>query len=127
MVKAPLYPLRFEPIYKNTIWGGEKILALKGGEPNGEKIGESWEISGVQGDVSVVADGYLKGSTLTDLIQKYKEIFVGETVYQRYGNQFPLLFKFIDACDDLSVQVHPDDAMARNTAKAMVKQSFGMC
>ena len=101
MVKAPLYPLRFEPIYKNTIWGGEKILALKGGEPNGEKIGESWEISGVQGDVSVVADGYLKGSTLTDLIQKYKEIFVGETVYQRYGNQFPLLFKFIDACDDL--------------------------
>ena len=124
MVKAPLYPLRFEPIYKNTIWGGEKILALKGGEPNGEKIGESWEISGVQGDVSVVADGYLKGSTLTDLIQKYKEIFVGETVYQRYGNQFPLLFKFIDACDDLSVQVHPDDAMARKHRQSNGKTEF---
>ena len=124
MVKAPLYPLRFEPIYKNTIWGGEKILALKAEQPNGEKIGESWEISGVQGDVSVVADGYLKGSTLTDLIQKYKEIFVGETVYQRFGNQFPLLFKFIDASNDLSVQVHPDDEMARKHRQSNGKTEF---
>ena len=60
MVKAPLYPLRFEPIYKNTIWGGDKILALKGMQPNGENLGESWEVSGVEGNVSVVADGYLK-------------------------------------------------------------------
>ena len=124
MVKAPLYPLRFEPIYKNTIWGGDKILALKGMQPNGENLGESWEVSGVEDNVSVVADGYLKGTSLTDLIQKYKEIFVGETVYQRYGNQFPLLFKFIDAHDDLSVQVHPDDEMARKHRQSNGKTEF---
>ena len=124
MVKVPLYPLRFEPIYKNTIWGGDKILALKGMQPNGENLGESWEVSGVQDNVSVVADGYLKGTSLTELIQKYKEIFVGETVYQRYGNQFPLLFKFIDAHDDLSVQVHPDDEMARKHRQSNGKTEF---
>lgn len=124
MVKAPLYPLRFEPIYKNTIWGGGKILALKGMQPNGENLGESWEVSGVEDNVSVVADGYLKGTSLAELIQKYKEIFVGETVYQRYGNQFPLLFKFIDAHDDLSVQVHPDDEIARKHRQSNGKTEF---
>ena len=124
MVKVPLYPLRFEPIYKTTIWGGDKILALKGMQPNGENLGESWEISGVQNDISVVSDGYLKGTSLNDLIQKYKEIFVGETVYQRYGNQFPLLFKFIDANQDLSVQVHPDDEMARKHRQSNGKTEF---
>ena len=124
MVKVPLYPLRFEPIYKTTIWGGDKILALKDMQPNGENLGESWEVSGVQDNVSVVADGYLKGTSLTELIQKYKEIFVGETVYQRYGNQFPLLFKFIDAHDDLSVQVHPDDEIARKHCQSNGKTEF---
>ena len=124
MVKAPLYPLRFEPIYKYTIWGGDKILALKGMQSNGENLGESWEVSGVEDNVSVVADGYLKGTSLAELIQKYKEIFVGETVYQRYGNQFPLLFKFIDAHDDLSVQVHPDDEIARKHRQSNGKTEF---
>ncbi len=124
MVKAPLYPLKFEPILKNTIWGGNKISSFKCLIDKKNKIGESWEISGVKDNVSVVSNGYLKGISLTDLILKYKEIFVGETVYQRYGNQFPLLFKFIDACDDLSVQVHPDDEIARKHKQSNGKTEF---
>lgn len=124
MVKAPLYPLRFEPILKRTIWGGNKILSLKNLELNAESIGESWELSGVQDNVSVVSDGYLKGMSLNDIILKYKEIFLGETVYQRYGNQFPLLLKFIDASQDLSIQVHPDDEVARKHRQNNGKTEF---
>lgn len=109
---SPLYPLKFEPILKKKVWGGNKLNKLfkKMGKGN---IGESWEISGVAEDVSEIANGPLKGKTLTRLIGNYKEKLVGEKVYQNFGNTFPLLFKFIDAREDLSVQVHPDDVLAK--------------
>ena len=109
---SPLYPLKFEPILKKKVWGGNKLNKLfkKMGKGN---IGESWEISGVAEDISEIAHGPLKGKTLTRLIGNYKEKLVGEKVYQNFGNTFPLLFKFIDAREDLSVQVHPDDVLAK--------------
>ncbi len=108
-----LYPLKFNPIYKPTLWGGSRIFTLKGVDPVVASVGESWELSGVKGSVSVVSEGPLKGSLLTDLLAEHRELFVGEHVYSRYGNDFPLLLKFIDANDDLSIQVHPNDEMAR--------------
>lgn len=103
----------FNPIFKTVIWGGEKIAPFKGVATDQKKIGESWEISGVAGSESVVADGKDKGLTLTALIDKYGASLLGEKNYKRYGDSFPLLIKFIDAHDDLSVQVHPDDELAR--------------
>ncbi len=110
---AELYPLKFKTIYKDKIWGGQKIRTVLnkdfGSLPN---CGETWEISGVSGNISVASEGALKGKDLQSLLQKYKGKLVGDKVYQKYGDEFPLLVKFIDANDDLSVQVHPDDALA---------------
>lgn len=103
---------RFKPIFKNKIWGGDRILAFKGWAPNGEKIGESWELSGVSGDESVISSPVDFGLTITQLIEKYGAELMGEKNYERFGHSFPLLIKFIDARDDLSVQVHPDDDYA---------------
>ena len=109
-----LYPLKFNPIYKDKIWGGNKIRTILGKDygdlPN---CGETWEISGVEGNISIVAEGPLAGRSLVELIDSYKESLLGNKIYQRYGREFPLLIKFIDANDDLSIQVHPDDALAR--------------
>lgn len=111
---SALYPLKFKTIYKDKIWGGQKIKTYLhkdfGALPN---CGETWEISGVKSDVSVVADGALAGESLADLLEKYQGELVGEKVYAHFGNIFPLLVKFIDANDDLSVQVHPDDELAK--------------
>ena len=111
-------PYKFEPYLKTTIWGGYQIAPFKGiytAQPN---IGESWEISGVSGHESVaihrgLVDDVDEGLTLTQLIDKYKGLLVGEKVYRKYGNKFPLLVKFIDSRQDLSVQVHPDDKLAQ--------------
>ncbi|MFA5650939.1 MAG: type I phosphomannose isomerase catalytic subunit, partial [Proteiniphilum sp.] len=108
-----LYPLKFQPILKPIIWGGSEICRFKNIQPERDGIGESWEISGVKGSVSVVANGPLDGTTLDELIAEYKGALVGESVYERFGNTFPLLIKFIDANDDLSIQVHPDDKLAK--------------
>jgi mannose-6-phosphate isomerase len=109
-----LYPLRFKTIFKDKIWGGKKIRSVLGKDfsplPN---CGETWEISGVDGNISVVSEGGLEGTTLTDLIKEYKGSLVGEKIYKNFGNEFPLLIKFIDANDDLSIQVHPDDQLAK--------------
>lgn len=109
-----LYPLKFKTIYKDKIWGGQKIKTYLhkdfGSLPN---CGETWEISGVKSDVSVVASGALEGESLADLLVQYKDELVGKKVYDHFGNIFPLLVKFIDANDDLSVQVHPDDKLAK--------------
>ncbi|TKB98864.1 type I phosphomannose isomerase catalytic subunit [Pedobacter cryophilus] len=109
-----LYPLKFKTIFKDKIWGGEKIKTYLGKDfsplPN---CGETWEISGVKSDVSVIANGPLTGTNLADLLTTEKEQLVGKKVYQRFGNEFPLLVKFIDANDDLSIQVHPDDELAK--------------
>ncbi len=113
MSNPTLYPLKFEPIYKDKIWGGNKIrtyLNKDFGVLN--NCGESWEISGVKGDLSVVSQGELKGMVLPDLINIYRSELVGENVYKTFGDQFPLLVKFIDANDDLSIQVHPNDEIA---------------
>ena len=107
-----MYPLKFEPIFKTIVWGGEKIAPYKGVETEQEHIGESWELSGVKGNESVVANGALKGRTIADLVKEYKGRLVGEHVYANTGDEFPLLIKFIDALSDLSVQVHPNDALA---------------
>ncbi len=111
--KTSLYPLKFKPILKEKIWGGTKLMQLFQKEGKGN-IGESWELSGVEGDVSVVANGNLKNLKLTELIDTYKEELIGEKVFKNFGNKFPLLFKFIDAREDLSVQLHPDDSLARS-------------
>lgn len=106
-------PFRFTPILKSLIWGGDKIAPYKGIETTQANIGESWELSGVAGDESVVAEGEYAGYTLPQLIAELKERLVGKSVYERFGTEFPLLVKFIDARADLSIQVHPDDALAQ--------------
>lgn len=115
-------PIRFTPINKQTIWGGNRILPFKGQEV-GEmtQIGESWELSGVPGDVSVVCEGEHQGKNLQQLITIYKERLVGKSVYERFGDEFPLLIKFIDADQPLSIQVHPDDETARKLGKTRGK------
>lgn len=110
-MKTGLYPLTFTPILKEKVWGGTKLADLFGKEGEGN-IGESWEVSGVDGNVSVVSNGELKGSTLTEVIHEYGPDLVGKKVFEDFGNTFPLLFKFIDAREDLSVQLHPDDELA---------------
>ena len=107
-----MYPLKFDPFLRTMVWGGEKIAPFKQIHTDIRKIGESWEISGVNEHLTAVAEGPLKGQTVADLVATYKEQLVGKKVYAEYGDQFPLLVKFIDAQNDLSIQVHPDDAMA---------------
>lgn len=106
---------RFKPIFKKKIWGGSRILDFKGWVPNGESIGESWELSGVPGDESVISSPRDYGLTITQLIEKYGADIMGEKNFERFGTSFPILVKFIDAKDDLSIQVHPDDEYARET------------
>lgn len=108
-----LYPLVFTPIFKDRIWGGTRLAELFGKNSSSDLTGESWELSAVPGDLSVVASGFLKGKTLRELIATYPEELLGKRVVERYGANFPLLFKFLDARDDLSIQVHPDDDMAQ--------------
>jgi mannose-6-phosphate isomerase len=108
-----LYPIKFKPILKERLWGGDKLLAQLGKKGTCKNCGESWEISAIQGDISVVENGFLKNNTLEEIIEIYMADLVGEKVYARYGIEFPLLIKFIDAQDDLSIQVHPDDQLAK--------------
>ena len=106
-------PLHFTPYLKSVIWGGERIAPFKGITTDQTQIGESWELSAVPGHVSVVDRGPLAGKSLTELIDTYGADLVGKHIYERYGSAFPLLIKLIDAKADLSVQVHPDDTLAK--------------
>lgn len=106
-------PFHFTPFLKTVLWGGDRIIQFKGMKPAGSHIGESWEISAVPGHVSVVDRGPYAGLTLTDLIEKFGPELMGESNYRRHAPSFPLLIKFIDAKEDLSVQVHPDNRLAR--------------
>jgi mannose-6-phosphate isomerase len=108
-----LYPLKFKPILKEVIWGGSDICPFKGISPVQKGIGESWEVSHVDGNYSVVANGSLEGTNLDELIKTYGAKLLGQKVMERFGDTFPLLIKFIDAQDDLSIQVHPDDELAK--------------
>lgn len=103
---------KFRPIFKTLVWGGDKIAPFKGVETEQEHIGESWELSAVKGDESVIDGGEFDGKTITELAEIRKEWLLGEKVYERTGTEFPLLIKFIDARTDLSVQVHPNDRLA---------------
>ncbi len=108
-----LYPLKFHPILKEKLWGGNKLKTILNKPTTNKNIGESWEISTVNNEISSVANGEFTGKFLTELIQQFKGELLGEKVYQEFGNQFPLLIKFIDAKTDLSVQLHPNDALAK--------------
>lgn len=107
-----LYPMTFKPILKKIIWGGSDICPFKGITPVEEGIGESWELSHVEGNYSIVNNGDLEGKSLDELIRTYGKQLLGEKVMDQFGSTFPLLIKFIDARDDLSIQVHPNDELA---------------
>lgn len=109
---VPLYPLRFQPILKRPIWGGKRIVPFKHLTDDSGNVGESWEVSAVPGDESIVAEGALAGLSLSQLVAQYGEKLVGKHNFERFGLMFPLLVKFIDARTDLSIQVHPDDELA---------------
>ncbi|MBN1822178.1 MAG: class I mannose-6-phosphate isomerase [Prolixibacteraceae bacterium] len=117
-----LYPLKFKPQYFDKIWGGQKIKTVLGKDfGNLPNCGESWEISGVEGNVSVVANGFLAGNNLEEVIEIYMGDLIGEKNYEKFGVEFPLLIKFIDANSDLSIQVHPDDKIAKERHNAYGK------
>jgi mannose-6-phosphate isomerase len=107
-----LYPLKFKPIIKDKIWGGTKLKTVLNKKTRNDKAGESWEISGYPGSVSQVRNGFLAGNSLEELIEVYMGDLVGDNVFEKFGTLFPLLIKFIDANDILSIQVHPDDKLA---------------
>ncbi|MDE6094444.1 MAG: mannose-6-phosphate isomerase, partial [Muribaculaceae bacterium] len=111
-MSAKLYPLKFIPQFKSVIWGGSRLAAFKATETATDSVGESWELSDVTGHESIVADGPLQGRSLRDLIAQYGDKLIGAVPLRRFGTQFPILIKLIDANDDLSVQVHPDDILA---------------
>ncbi len=121
MQEEPLYPMKFKPIYKPKIWGDDKLKSILNKTDAPEMAGESWEISAVQENISILKNGFLKGNSLQDLIEIYMEDLIGPKVYKKFGNEFPLLVKFIDANDNLSVQVHPDDEMAKKRHNAYGK------
>ena len=108
-----LYPLQFLPIFKERIWGGTKLKTVLDKNISSDIIGESWELSDVENSISIVSNGAFKGKSLTELIEIYKEDMVGIDVYSKFGNQFPLLFKYLDAREELSIQVHPNDELAK--------------
>ncbi|WP_318643211.1 type I phosphomannose isomerase catalytic subunit [Flavobacterium ardleyense] len=111
-MKAKIYPLQFVPILKEKIWGGQKLNTLlnKGQEQDG--VGESWELSAVEGSESIISNGVYKGRSIVNLINEFPKEILGSSVYYSFGTKFPLLFKFIDAKDDLSIQVHPNNKLA---------------
>ncbi len=108
-----LYPLKFEPILKERLWGGTKLGTHLGKPLTNDITGESWELSGVKGDVSVVSNGNLAGTSLTELIDRNAADLLGQEVVRRFGKEFPILIKFIDAKQDLSIQLHPNDELAK--------------
>jgi len=108
-----LYPLKFQPLYKEKIWGGDKIRTVLGKDFSPlQNCGEVWVISGVKGNQTPVRNGFLKGNDLNELVEVYMDDLVGEKIFNKFQNEFPLLIKFIDARDWLSIQVHPDDTLA---------------
>lgn len=111
---------KFKPILKEKIWGGEKLMEVLNKTSNKTNIGESWEISDVEKDTSIVANGALKGKSLKEIIGEFKGDLVGEKVYAKFGDNFPLLIKFIDAKEALSIQLHPNDKLAKK-----LHNSFG--
>lgn len=117
-----LYPLKFKPIFKYALWGGSKILSYKGLDYKRAAVGECWELSAVQGSESVVVNGEFAGRTITEVLEQCGAELIGADNFKRFGSEFPLLVKFIDAKHDLSIQVHPDEVLARKRHR-----SHGKC
>jgi len=109
---------KFEPLLKQTLWGGDKIIPFKHLNTKMEQVGESWEISGVKDYETIVANGPDKGKSLNQLVSEMKDQLVGKENYEHFGDEFPLLIKFIDAHQDLSIQVHPSDEVAHRQGKS---------
>ena len=112
-----MQPIKFNPLLVQTLWGGEKIIPFKHLNSDLTQVGESWEISGVKGNETIVSEGEFKGKKLNELVDELKGKLVGEANYKRFGNDFPLLIKFIDARQELSIQVHPTDELAQKRGK----------
>lgn len=108
-----IYPLIFKPILKERIWGGQKLATLFGKELHSDQIGESWELSTVDNDISIIANGFYKDKSLTELISVFPDEILGGKINKQFEGKFPLLFKLLDATEDLSIQVHPNDQLAR--------------
>ena len=118
----------FEPLLKETLWGGDRIIPFKHlGSMNLSHVGESWEISGVKDYETIVANGPDKGKSLNQLVKEQKERLMGKKNYECFGDEFPLLIKFIDACQDLSIQVHPNDEVALRHGKGHGKTEMWYC
>lgn len=112
-MKNQLYPLKFQPTLKDRIWGGKKLKTEFNKPSESNQVGESWEISSVPGDISIVENGFLKEQSLQEVIEDYSSDVLGKKNLKRFGKDFPLLIKFIDAKEDLSIQLHPDDDLAK--------------
>ena len=113
IVMNSLYPLKFTPVFLEKIWGGTKLLKTYNVEGQFNNIGEVWLLSAVEGNESVVSNGFLQGNTVNELTEVYLGDLIGENVFDQYGSEFPLLVKILDTADWLSVQVHPDDELAQ--------------
>lgn len=120
-MKTLLYPLKFQPILKDKIWGGEKLHRYLNKNSKSKQLGESWEISAVPGDISIVSNGEFKGKSLQELLEMHKSDLLGSKNYKRFGNNFPLLIKFIDSKEDLSIQLHPNDELAKKRHNSLGK------
>jgi mannose-6-phosphate isomerase len=119
---SELYPLKFEPALKEKVWGGNALVSRYNKTPSGSpKIGESWELSAVADNLSVISNGFLAGNNIEELIEVYMGDITGDTIYEKFGDEFPLLIKFIEAREDLSFQVHPGDKLARERHHALGK------
>ncbi len=119
-----LYPLKFIPIYKQKVWGGDKIREIKSDNKIPKNCGESWEISAIEDDISVVSNGFLAGNSLQEIIEIYMGELVGDTIFDKFGYEFPLLIKLINSKENLSIQVHPDDNMASKLHNAWGKSEI---
>ena len=124
MKKTELYPLQFVPQYKARLWGGNKFNTLFNRNAEGHQLGESWEISGLKKMPSIVLNGSFKEQSLCSLIEAFPEAVLGKKVLERFGQNFPLLIKFIDAKAPLSVQVHPNDSLAKARHKSFGKNEM---
>ncbi len=117
-----LYPIKFKPIFHEKIWGGNRMKSILNKDfGNLANCGESWELSGVEGNISVVSNGFLAGNDLNEIVEIYMGDLVGDKIYDKFGIEFPLLIKFIDAQDNLSIQVHPNDKLSKERHNAFGK------
>jgi len=122
---SELYPLKFETVLKEKVWGGNALATHFNKKTNGsDHIGESWELSAIADDQSVISNGFLAGNNIEELIEVYMGDITGDQIYEKFGNEFPLLIKFIEAQEDLSIQVHPNDNLAKKRHKAYGKSEM---